>query len=122
MDVDKGRENDIDRKERICRSCRKEIEDETHFIARCMDYKLQRKEVCKKIKDATKETTANYKQKAKEKWLVRRILGGNYEQPKTIRQRLNQIAARYLKRITAARDRMQGSDVFKSLKRNGLWW
>merc|ERR1712141_674441 len=50
LQIDKGRQNKTERKERICQGCKEQIEDEEHFLLNCKKYETIRgKMLCSQI-------------------------------------------------------------------------
>ena len=52
--IDKGRHLNIKRNERICQGCNLEVENEEHFLLRCINYKKIRNNWLYPIKNWTK--------------------------------------------------------------------
>jgi len=104
--IEKGREEGLLRVNRVCRVCRKEVEDEEHFLRRCEGYERERHE-CEEEMKKRMEWTEENKERA---WW------GESEM-KTV----NSALIRYVKRAVAKRDRILGSNVFKNIKRHVMY-
>merc|ERR1712150_381659 len=116
-----------ERRERICRTCQKGIEDEEHFILKCEGYTeirnkykgkiekiIEKTNKVKKKENNKEEKAERVTQKRTNEWLE--ILLGKRHNMEII-----EIAIEYLKRITSERDRLQGKNIFKKLKKREIY-
>ena len=92
--------------DRVCRVCRKDVEDEDHFLRRCEGYVKERQECEEDMKRRMEWTEENME---KAWWGESEI------------KMVNSALTRYVKRAVAKRDRILGSNVFKNIKRHVMY-
>ena len=95
------------REERICRVCEEEVEDESHFLRRCPEYKELRDRAQAELRKSTDWEDGKESEKQWEK-----IFRGGKGTTEMIR-----IVMEFIKRAVAKRDRALGTNVYKSIRR-----
>ena len=95
------------REERICRVCEEEVEDESHFLRRCPEYKELRDRAQEELR---KRTDWEDGRESEEQW--ERIFRGGKGTTEMIR-----IVMEFIKKFVAKRDRVLGTYVYKYIRR-----
>ena len=95
------------REERICRVCEEEVEDESHFLRRCPEYKELRESAQKELR---KRTDWKEGKESEEQW--EKIFRGGEGTTEMIR-----IVMEFIKKAVAKRDRALGTEIYKSIRR-----
>ena len=105
--IEQGRWVGEAREERICRVCEGEVEDESHFLRRCPEYKELRESAQKELR---KRTDWKEGKESEEQW--EKIFRGGEGTTEMIR-----IVMEFIKKAVAKRDRALGTEIYKSIRR-----
>ena len=105
--IEQGRWVGEAREERICRVCNEEVEDESHFLRRCPEYKDIRENAEKELR---KRTDWKDGRESEEQW--ERIFRGGEGTLEMIK-----IVMEFIKKAVAKRDRTLGTEIYKSIRR-----
>merc|ERR1712081_87812 len=95
------------REERICRVCNEEVEDESHFLRRCPEYKDLRENAEKELR---KRTDWKDGKESEDQW--EKIFKGGEGTTEMIK-----IVMEFIKKAGAKRDRILGTEFYKSIRR-----
>ena len=107
MRIEQGRWVGELREERICRVCEEEVEDESHFLRRCPEYKELRDRAQEELRKRTDWEDGKESEKQWEKF----FRGGKWT-TKMIR-----IVMEFIKRSVAKRALALGTNVYKLILR-----